>query len=1114
MSGLEPLAALGLACSIMQTITFTGETISLCRKIYNNGQPDPSLNDYSLELSKISWTLRDNLNRGSGVLSSDDLALRDTAEKCLEVTNKLAQEMQNLSPQNGQKGVRNSIQLGFKTLLRKPRLQQLEASLRNIQSAMNTQLLVRTLDRVDASTIQQGDALTDSHRLLQETIHRYSSKNENKLDQIVQGNVETRDQLMQAIHNAHSHMEAHIKSESLKNTELVHTHVAAVERSTRVQVGEFREWKDKQAEEIAYEQLLRSLKFENMEERKNQITDIYPQTCRWIFEEPNEESDDVSDEGHLLSEWTAEERDYDDSSVPSFSSSPRVERRKSPWDSFVDWLKSKDPIYWISGKPGSGKSTLMKFVSSNPKTRRHLNAWQPGVQIFSHYFWKAGSEMQKSLKGLLCSLVHQILYQNRQVALDYLYKTREKPSSTADWDTKKLETLLLNCISKSTSGICVFIDGLDEFIPQRDCHDLLFLLNRLLGPRMKLCLSSRPEQILQNHLHIHANLRMQDLTVSDMGRYAAGCLGRAISVISPTDQELRTDILVDKIIRKADGVFLWVVLVSKSLARGIENGDSDSELRQRLDSMPGDLVALYKDMWSRSNDDRDIYQKTASWFFNIIFAAEYADEFGNSQTLPCMRHMSVSIFELMAATDPAVLDQFLDRSEELSTTEIDRRCSHIEKVVETRSAGLLEVSSEFVVEQALSQQGQDASVVHHADMTVRFIHRTARDYLLDSEDGRNLWQTTEICTNEARTRLIRACLLRCHIWQFSKPTWRFGRRNELVSFLKSAACGTGGDDSPPTGLLSAIERTYESGKLWSKPIYELQEAWFTSQEKPKEAEATFLLWAGLSGLVGYTVNRVPQMQPRDNLDEILSVLLRKFCQRVGDGEYKERGPLIRCLLKQGAAPNFDLRPLDSPWILYLGTIFNQVLRYRFSTGTNLSYKDSKEIFQTLRVFVEAGASLLGNIPVVVMLDSPQLSYGCATACPQEIFVSVMAVVLIVNQSWLINEVLDQLDTEANIADIGHERVSPYAKIAMAAYKAEGEGAWHRCWLIPDKDASEITDKVVSCLRSSFRASSEALTDAMEEIQNMMLGVKDRSEPMDRVDVPRFLQAGNLPHGPG
>lgn len=117
MSGLEPLAALGLACSVMQTITFAGQTLSLCRKIYNDGQPDSSLNEYSLELSRISETLKNNLNRGNGVLCGDDLALRDTAEKCLYFATKLAQEMQNLSPQNGQNGVRTSIRRGFKTPL-------------------------------------------------------------------------------------------------------------------------------------------------------------------------------------------------------------------------------------------------------------------------------------------------------------------------------------------------------------------------------------------------------------------------------------------------------------------------------------------------------------------------------------------------------------------------------------------------------------------------------------------------------------------------------------------------------------------------------------------------------------------------------------------------------------------------------------------------------------------------------------------------------------------------------------------------------------------------------------------------------------------------------------
>ncbi|CAO2652866.1 Nn.00g022770.m01.CDS01 [Neocucurbitaria sp. VM-36] len=33
---------------------------------------------------------------------------------------------------------------------------------------------------------------------------------------------------------------------------------------------------------------------------------------------------------------------------------------------FDEWLSSDDGLYWISGKPGSGKSTLMKFLNRNP----------------------------------------------------------------------------------------------------------------------------------------------------------------------------------------------------------------------------------------------------------------------------------------------------------------------------------------------------------------------------------------------------------------------------------------------------------------------------------------------------------------------------------------------------------------------------------------------------------------------------------------------------------------------------------------------------------------------------------------------------------------------------
>jgi hypothetical protein len=80
---------------------------------------------------------------------------------------------------------------------------------------------------------------------------------------------------------------------------------------------------------------------------------------------------------------------------------------------FKDWLESKDGIFWIHGKPGSGKSTLMKFLYNNDRTRKYLQVWAGDRRLIiaKFYFWTAGSTLQKSQEGLLRSILFEILRQ-------------------------------------------------------------------------------------------------------------------------------------------------------------------------------------------------------------------------------------------------------------------------------------------------------------------------------------------------------------------------------------------------------------------------------------------------------------------------------------------------------------------------------------------------------------------------------------------------------------------------------------------------------------------------------------------------------------------------------
>jgi len=76
----------------------------------------------------------------------------------------------------------------------------------------------------------------------------------------------------------------------------------------------------------------------------------------------------------------------------------------------LEWLKHGGGTFWVSGKPGSGKSTFMKFIADHPATRSALSHWAHPLPIVvaSHYFWGSGTGMQRSLQGLLQTLLYDI----------------------------------------------------------------------------------------------------------------------------------------------------------------------------------------------------------------------------------------------------------------------------------------------------------------------------------------------------------------------------------------------------------------------------------------------------------------------------------------------------------------------------------------------------------------------------------------------------------------------------------------------------------------------------------------------------------------------------------
>jgi len=72
--------------------------------------------------------------------------------------------------------------------------------------------------------------------------------------------------------------------------------------------------------------------------------------------------------------------------------------QRGEWSNFVDWLENGQGVYWINGKPGSGKSTMMRFIYDNGRTRHHLATWAKGLKLAlaGFFFWSSGSMLEKS----------------------------------------------------------------------------------------------------------------------------------------------------------------------------------------------------------------------------------------------------------------------------------------------------------------------------------------------------------------------------------------------------------------------------------------------------------------------------------------------------------------------------------------------------------------------------------------------------------------------------------------------------------------------------------------------------------------------------------------------
>lgn len=138
----------------------------------------------------------------------------------------------------------------------------------------------------------------------------------------------------------------------------------------------------------------------------------------------------------------------------------------------------------------------MKYLCDYADTTSALQQWAgtDHLTVAKFFFWHAGTPMQKSLQGLLQSLVYEILSKH-QHWIPTLCPSRwsSVTPATEPWTQSELKKIL-SSLSRQDTGptkFCFFIDGLDEY--DGDIFEILDCLADIdCSTNIKLCLSNRP----------------------------------------------------------------------------------------------------------------------------------------------------------------------------------------------------------------------------------------------------------------------------------------------------------------------------------------------------------------------------------------------------------------------------------------------------------------------------------------------------------------------------------------------------------------------------------------------------------------------------------------------
>ena len=416
---------------------------------------------------------------------------------------------------------------------------------------------------------------------------------------------------------------------------------------------------------------------------------------------------------------------------------------------FKYWLEGAEKTFWICGHPGSGKSTLMKYLAQNLLSSNSLHAatTQCDALVARHFFWIAGHPLQKKILTMLQNLMYQLI-SARPTLARIAFPNKLQPTLTPSEDDLVKS---FHYIARSMSvRMILVIDGLDE-CEERNHHDLLRIIRKLASmDNIRMVLSSRPWAIFEQDFDRSTpKLLLQSLTRSDMYRYTCNRLQSAdpsLGLSGYKENDSNPDLkdstserddnglerftgcndldsarhkeaveLVSNIVEKADGVFFWVSLVLDTLCVRLVDGHSLLQLQRFVDEFPRKLEDYFdKLVYERIADTyRNAAYSETAMALHIALLGTRADEERANRRYGITTNMSYLNFWVLR-------ESVLTRKEIITDASFGTHASFGVHNRDEREA--MEVTSRYLA-------GCCKDFLRMRDSVVTFRHRTGHDFL-------------------------------------------------------------------------------------------------------------------------------------------------------------------------------------------------------------------------------------------------------------------------------------------------------------------------------------------------------------------------------------------------